>query len=304
MQKIIHADHIQKNYKDVKAVDNISLSVNEGEIFGMVGPNGAGKTTTIECLEGLRNLDSGSISVLGKNPYSDRKQLQTLVGVQLQETRFQDRIKVRELCELFSSFYTKPLDYQALLERFGLQEKVKSYVSQLSGGQRQKLSIVLALLPDPRIVFLDELTTGLDPRARRNMWNTVKGLQGEGRTIFLTTHYMEEAENLCDRLAVVDQGKIIALGTIPELIMASPIKQKIVFTASGVKPASLEKINGVHSVEMFGDEIAVYSEKVGLEEQLRKTLAGKEIRNLRTFKPNLEDVFLELTAQEQDKSNE
>ena len=304
MQKIIHADHVKKRYKETIAVDDISLSVNEGEIFGMVGPNGAGKTTTIECLEGLRDPDSGLISVLGKNPYSDRKQLQTLIGVQLQEARFQDRIKVRELCELFSSFYDKPLDYQSLLERFGLQDKVKSYVSQLSGGQKQKLSIVLALLPNPKIVFLDELTTGLDPRARRNMWNTVKGLQSEGRTIFLTTHYMEEAENLCDRLVVVDKGKIIALGTIPELITASPIKQKIVFTASGVEPESLRKINGIHGVEMFGNEIAAYAERVGLEEQLRKSLAGIEIRNLRTFKPNLEDVFLELTAQGQDKSDE
>ena len=226
---VVEVRSLCKNYGSVRAVDGISFDVKDNEIFCMVGPNGAGKTTTIECIEGLRKPDSGEIRVLGLEPYREKEKLYQLIGVQLQETSYQDSIKVWEICQLFSSFYKNPLSYEELLKKFELYEKKNSYVSKLSGGQRQKLSIILALIPNPEIVFLDELTTGLDPQARRSMWTFIKGLREEGRTIFLTTHYMEEAEYLSDRVAIMYHGHIVALDTPKNLIEKSEIEEKIIF---------------------------------------------------------------------------
>lgn len=225
----IEVEQLTKSYQYTKAVDDVSFKVKKGEIFGMLGRNGAGKSTTIECVTGLKKYDKGSVRVIGLNPAVHRKELYGRIGVQLQETAFQNKIKVYELCRLFESFYKKPHPYKKLLESFQLEEKCDSFVGDLSGGQRQKLSIVLALIPDPEIVFLDELTTGLDPQSRRSMWNYIKKLKKEGRTVFITTHYMEEAENLCDRICIIDKGKIIALDTIENVVGSCGIDLKFTF---------------------------------------------------------------------------
>jgi ABC-2 type transport system ATP-binding protein len=219
---VLSVRNLQKRYKTVEAVRGISFEVMEGEIFGIIGENGCGKTTTIESILGIRVPDEGSISVLGYNPVnassSVRKKLFNMVGVQFQETKFQDKIKVKEVCESTASLYSKAADWSSLLIDFGLEAKKESFVAQLSGGQKQRLAIVLALIPFPRLVFLDELTTGLDPKARRKIWEYLKKLQEEGVTIVLTSHYMDEIEYLCGRIAVMKQGLLTALGTPKELI--------------------------------------------------------------------------------------
>lgn len=215
---VIKVEHLRKVYNKVVAVNDISFEVQEGEIFGMVGPNGAGKTTTIECLESLRNPDSGKISVLGLNPLNDGYTLRERIGIQLQEATLYDRIRVWEALDLFASFYHHSIDWNSLLETLGLEDKRNSYINKLSGGQKQRLYIALALVNDPELIFLDELTTGLDPQARRMMWKLVQDIRNQGKTVFLTTHYMEEAEQLCNRVAIIDRGHIIALDTPENLI--------------------------------------------------------------------------------------
>ncbi len=302
---IVEVRNVVKNYGVLRAVDGISLSIEEGEIFGMVGPNGAGKTTTIECIEGLRKPDGGTISVLGLEPYKERAKLYELIGVQLQETSYDPKIKVWEICNLFSSFYDNPLPYSKLLERFELTEKRNSYVSRLSGGQKQKLSIVLALVSNPRIVFLDELTTGLDPLARRSMWELIKGLRDEGRTVFLTTHYMEEAEYLCGRVAIVDHGKIVALGTPRSLAESSGMEERIIFEGNVPDIEELKNIKGVLDVQENQGGVAVYGKGADLLQNAVSYLQAKGIsyKNLQTRTPNLEDAFLKLTGRkyEEDK---
>src|SRR5690554_467387 len=220
---VIEVVGLSKNYGSLQAVRQVSFRVAEGMIFGILGPNGAGKTTTMECMIGLRNRTEGSITVLGLDPEKHRHELFNDVGVQLQETVYQSQAKVFELCELFTAMYEKPLNYKELLERFDLSGKIKSTVGSLSGGQRQKLAIVLALVSNPRLVFLDELTTGLDPSARREIWTYIKELQDEGRTIVMTTHYMEEAALLCDEICLFNQGEIVAQGTVDEVIAQADI---------------------------------------------------------------------------------
>lgn len=221
-EPVLSVSNLKKKYKTVEAVRGISFNVMEGEIFGIIGENGCGKTTTIESILGIRIPDEGNISVLGINPIkassSHRKTLFNMVGVQFQETRFQDKIKVQEVCEAACSLYSNAADWQILLEDFGLETKSNNYVAQLSGGQKQRLAIVLALIPNPRIVFLDELTTGLDPKARRKIWKYLKDLQEKGLTIILTSHYMDEVEFLCNRIAVMKAGLIAAIGTPKELV--------------------------------------------------------------------------------------
>ena len=303
---VVEVRSLCKNYGNVRAVDGISFDVEDNEIFCMVGPNGAGKTTTIECIEGLRKPDSGEIRVLGLEPYREKEKLYQLIGVQLQETSYQDSIKVWEICQLFSSFYKNPLSYEELLKRFELYEKRNSYVSKLSGGQRQKLSIILALIPNPEIVFLDELTTGLDPQARRSMWTFIKGLREEGRTIFLTTHYMEEAEYLSDRVAIMHHGHIVALDTPKNLIEKSEIEEKIIFEADVQNTEDLKSVNGVSNVQTNKGTITVYGRGKDLLTNVVNHLQSKGInyRNLQTKTPNLEDVFLKLTGYkyEEDKN--
>ena len=215
---VIHVEGIRKTYGSTVAVDEVSFEVRPGEIFGLIGPNGAGKTTTMECVEGLRTPDRGRIAVLGLDPVRDARTLQERTGVQLQEAQLQKRIKVHEAVALWASLYRSPLDGDRLLDQLGLSEKRHAWFMTLSGGQKQRLFIALALINDPELVFLDELTTGLDPQARRTIWDLVRGIRQRGKTVLLTTHLMEEAEKLCDRVAILDHGRIVDIGAPAELV--------------------------------------------------------------------------------------
>lgn len=223
--KTIRIDALCKAYGNTQAVNNVSLSVERGEVFGLLGANGAGKSTTIECVLGTKRFDSGSISILGMNPQTERKELFERVGVQFQESSYQDKITVAELCEVTQALYKYPLDYTGLLKQFGISDKYKSQVSELSGGQKQRLFIVLALIPNPDVVFLDELTTGLDVRARRDVWKCLSNLKRKGLTIFLTSHFMDEIEALCDRICILKKGTSIFYGTVQEAIAGSPFEK-------------------------------------------------------------------------------
>ncbi|MGA7098586.1 MAG: ABC transporter ATP-binding protein [Acidimicrobiia bacterium] len=229
---VIEVDGLVKSYDDRVVVDDVTFSVEEGEIFAILGPNGAGKTTTVESIAGLRTPDSGWIRVFGFDPLEDRAQVRSNLGVQLQESRFQDRVKAREVVETFAAFYPDPLDVSSLLERLGLSDKADTRYARLSGGQQQRLSIAVALVGRPRAVILDELTTGLDPQARRETWGLVEDLRDSGVTILLVTHFMEEAERLADRLALIDEGRLVALDTPQGLIDRVGLEQRIRFTTS------------------------------------------------------------------------
>ena len=295
---IIEVNKLVKTYGSLKAVDNISFSVNEGEVFGMLGPNGAGKTTTLECVIGLRQPDSGSVEVLSLNPQVDRQQLYQKIGVQLQETSYQDKIKVFELCELFQGFYSNPYPYQELLQRFELTDKTNAYINKLSGGQKQKISIILALIANPQIVFLDELTTGLDPGARRLMWSYLQNLKGEGRTIVMTTHYMEEAEYLCDRIAIVDSGCIKALGSVDEVINMADLYTEVSFRSEHNVVDILTKGLNAAVVEQEGQQAKVLSKDKNVLSKIVQLLteSGIDYQQIAIKHPNLEDAFLKLTG--------
>lgn len=214
-----------KSYGNTQAVNNVSISVKPGEVFGLLGANGAGKSTTIECVLGTKKFDSGAISILGMNPQTERRELFERVGVQFQESNYQDKLTVAELCEVTQSLYKQHSDYAELLKQFGLLDKCKSQVSELSGGQKQRLFIILALIPNPEVVFLDELTTGLDARARREVWKELLNLKKKGLTIFLTSHFMDEVETLCDRICILKKGESIFYGTVQEAIAGSPYEK-------------------------------------------------------------------------------
>src|SRR5438477_2519521 len=228
---VISVSHLGKRYGRTVAVDDVSLEVFEGEIFGLIGPNGAGKTTTMECVEGNRVPDKGTISVLGLDPQRDANTLRPRIGVQHQEAQLQKRIKVWEAVDLWQSLYPRAVNGDALLARLGLESKRNSWFMTLSGGQKQRLFIALALIHEPEVVFLDELTTGLDPQARRAIWSLVTGIRDRGTTVFLTTHLMEEAERLCDRVAIIEHGRIIELGTPDELVQKHCPERTVVFTS-------------------------------------------------------------------------
>lgn len=225
MEKTIEVNKLCKSYANVRVLDEVSFQISRGEVFGLLGANGAGKSTTIECILGTKKQDSGFVAVLGMNPQKERKKLFERVGVQFQEGNYQERIRVDELCKVSTSLYKNPLDYLELLKKFGLIEKQKSMVSELSGGQRQRLFIVLSLIPNPEVVFLDELTTGLDPRARREVWKILLKLKEQGLTIFLTSHYMDEVEALCDKVMILKKGKTIFYGSVKEAVSSSPFNQ-------------------------------------------------------------------------------
>ncbi len=212
----IRIDGLCKSYGDVQAVKGVSISVNRGEVLGLLGANGAGKSTLIECILGTRKPDRGTVSILGMDPKKERRKLFERVSVQFQESSYQEKITVEELCRLTHALYRKPRDYTELLKRFGIAEQRKKPVNELSGGQKQRLFIVLALIPDPEVVFLDELTTGLDSRARKEVWRCLSELKGQGLTIFLTSHFMDEVEALCDRICIMKKGEQVFLGTIEE----------------------------------------------------------------------------------------
>jgi ABC-2 type transport system ATP-binding protein len=298
---VVEVRDLVKQYPGIRAVDEISFDVHAGEIFGMVGPNGAGKTTTIECLEGLRRHDGGTIQVLGLDPLRDRYQLRERIGVQFQSAALPDRIKVWEALDLFAAFYGRSTDWQTLLEQMGLAEKKDAYFNKLSGGQKQRVFIALALVNKPDLAFLDELTTGLDPQARRAMWDQVRAIREQGTTVFLTTHFMEEAERLCDRVAILDHGKIVALDTPQNLIASLGAENRVVFeVAAPLDEASLRAVPGVVRVERIGERVVVYGQGDRLVGGVVTALeaAGIRFENLRTEQPTLEDVFLALTGKE------
>jgi ABC-2 type transport system ATP-binding protein len=302
MGTIIQVEGLRKTYGTTTAVDGISFEVEENEIFGMVGPNGAGKTTTIECLEGLRKRDGGSVSVLGVDPQVEGQTLRLRAGMQLQQSNLPDRMKVWEALDLYASFYPKAVDWRDLLPRLGLEDKRNTSFSKLSGGQKQRLFIALALLPDPLLVFLDELTTGLDPQARHAIWELVREMRGRGKTVFLTTHFMEEAERLCDRVAILDHGKLVALDTPTALISDLGEMERVVFSVSAGLPAVFtEALAETAQVEVQGEWVTVrgrIGRKVPLVSEVVGLLSAQGIsfRNLRTEQSNLEDVFLRLTG--------
>ncbi|KNF09103.1 ABC-type multidrug transport system, ATPase component [Gottschalkia purinilytica] len=225
METTIKVDKLCKSYAGIRAVENFDISVSRGEVFGLLGANGAGKSTTIECILGTKKPDSGTVSILRMNPYTERKKLFERVGVQFQEANYQDKITVMELCQETYCLYKKPADYEALLKQFGLENKIKNMVNELSGGQKQRLFIVLALISNPDVVFLDELTTGLDTKARRSVWNSLSELKKKGLTIFLTSHFMDEVETLCDRIGILKNGRLIFSGTVQEAIATSPYEK-------------------------------------------------------------------------------
>jgi ABC-2 type transport system ATP-binding protein len=296
----IEVDSLAKAYGRLKAVDGVSFSVGTGEIFGLVGPNGAGKTTTIECLEGMRSPDGGKVRVLGLDPRKDGRELRERIGVQLQQSALPDDIKVWEALDLFASYYRKPAPWEPLIEKLEIADKRNARFSKLSGGQKQRLFIALALVNDPELVFLDELTTGLDPHARRSMWDLVRAIRERGKTVFLTTHYMEEAEHLCDRVLVIDHGRIVALDSPADLVRGLKSEIRILFTAEpGFDPEPLRTLPGVARVEKNGEKIIVAGQGDRLIVVVVNALdaAGARFRDLRTEQPDLEDVFLALTAE-------
>lgn len=297
MTSIISVQKLRKTYGKLVAVDDISFEVAEGEIFGLLGPNGAGKTTAVECLQGLRTADSGEIRVLGLDARRETAALRRRIGSQLQESALPDRIKVWEALDLFASVAPDVLDWQTLLEQWGLAEKRRASFGSLSGGQRQRLFIALALVNNPKIVFLDEMTTGLDPAARRVAWELIRAIRDRGTTVVLVTHFMDEAENLCDRLAVVDRGKVIAADTPQGLITRHTSAIRAIFSSAKTDLPWLEKIPGVKKVTIRGQRVEV--EGGGpLLALVAAALVEHGIvpADLRVEQPSLEDVFLKLTG--------
>lgn len=222
MKTCIEVKNLTKRYSNRVAVCNLNLSVEKGEVFGLLGPNGAGKSTTIDCILGLKSFEKGTVSVLGLDPVKERKRLFERVGVQLQSSSYQGNIRVGEVCDEIAALYQKPADYRNLLAQFQLEQYLKQPVAKLSGGEKQKLSILLALIPQPEVIFLDELTTGLDTEARRSVWQVLMDLKEKGLTIFLTSHYMDEVEALCNRICIINQGHALVTDTVPRLIQNSP----------------------------------------------------------------------------------
>jgi ABC-2 type transport system ATP-binding protein len=296
---VVRVENLRKLYGTTIAVSDVSFEVQQGEIFGLIGPNGAGKTTTMECVEGLRSPDRGAIAVLGLDPVRDVYRLQDRVGVQLQEAQLQKRIKVREAVDLWASLYRKAVDVNRLLEQLGLVEKRNAWFMTLSGGQKQRLFIALALINDPELVFLDELTTGLDPQARRAIWDLVRGIRQRGKTVFMTTHLMDEAERLCDRVAVIDRGRIVDIGSPSVLIRRHcPERTVVVTTPQESADAVFGALPDVIAVERRDQDVAIRGRGDDLVTDVIQCIAAKSIpvRDFRTESPTLEDVFLTLTG--------
>jgi ABC-2 type transport system ATP-binding protein len=297
---VIEVSGFRKTYGRTVAVDEISFAVNDGEIFGLIGPNGAGKTTTLECVEGLNKPDRGSIRVLGLDPFRDVYRLQHRIGVQLQQAQLQKRIKVWEAVHLWASLYGKPVaDGERLLEQLGLADKRQSWFMTLSGGQKQRLFIVLALINDPEVVFLDELTTGLDPQARRTIWDLVRGIRDRGKTVLLTTHLMEEAERLCDRVAIIEHGRIIDIDT-PARLVARHCPERTVELTSNHPGAEdvFRAIARLESISRHGDRLVLRGRGEDFVTEVIRCVSkhGIHVSDFRTVLPNLEDVFLRLTG--------
>jgi ABC-2 type transport system ATP-binding protein len=296
---VVHVEGIRKHYGRTVAVEDVSFDVRQGEIFGLIGPNGAGKTTTMECVEGLRSPDRGTIAVLGLDPVRDVYRLQDRIGVQLQEAQLQKRIKVREAVDLWASLYRKSVDAGHLLEQLGLVEKQNAWFMTLSGGQKQRLFIALALINDPELVFLDELTTGLDPQARRAIWELVRGIRQRGKTVFMTTHLMDEAERLCDRVAIIDRGRIIDIDSPAALVRRHcPERTVIVTTSQQSADALFRQLPVVTAVERRNGDVLIQGRGDDFVTNVIQCLAVHAIpvTDLRTESPTLEDVFLRVTG--------
>ena len=298
---VITVNSLRKHYGDVKAVDGISFEVQEGEIFGFLGPNGAGKTTIIEIIEGYKTPDSGSVTTLSLDPRKDGYDLKERIGIMLQETSLYPDLRVGELLRLFACYYRDPADPDALLEMIGLKEKKRACVRELSGGQRQRMTFILALINDPELLFLDEPTAGLDPQSRRVLWEWIRFAREKGKTVFLTTHYIEEAEDLCDRVAIIDHGKIIALDTPKRLVASLDVEHRIEFVTDGsLDSARLAEIPGVGKVIEAGrGAFVLYVNEPQPVLGALMALAEREglaLRDLRIEGATLEDVFIRLTG--------
>jgi ABC-2 type transport system ATP-binding protein len=297
MKPVIQVASLKKTYGSITAVDNLSFEVFEGEIFGFLGPNGAGKTTTVECVQGLRHPDSGSLQVLGLDPRLETQTLRRRIGSQLQESALPDRIRVWEALDLFASLTSKSIHWHTLLEQWGLADKRKASFASLSGGQRQRLFIALALVNRPEIVFLDEMTTGLDPGARRTAWELIRAIRENGTTIVLVTHFMEEAEKLCDRVAIVDHGRIVALDSPQKLITQHASAVRIIFTSDFPDLSWLSTIPEVQKVERKGPHVEIEGHGAVLALVAAALVAhGITPSDLRLEQPTLEDIFLKLTG--------
>jgi ABC-2 type transport system ATP-binding protein len=297
---VLQVENLVKRYADVEAVRGVSFAVKEGEVFGLLGPNGAGKTTTIEILEGLRTLDSGKVSVCGLDPQRNSEQLKNEIGAALQSTSLPDKLRTFEALRLFASFYSRRRNPEELLRRFGLEDKRDTFYSKLSGGQKQRLALAMALVNDPRVLFLDEPTAGLDPQVRREIYDIIEELKREKKTIVMTTHYIEEAERLCDRVAIVDHGKVIAMGTPRELKERSGDKTRIeVRLARQESELALRGLDGVSDCRNFNGGYVLHCQRppqaiVALVKHLEAQ--GNELVSLEIATPSLEDVFIELTG--------
>ncbi|RMF70349.1 MAG: ABC transporter ATP-binding protein [Calditrichaeota bacterium] len=292
--------NVCKSYGDLKAVDDLSFTAHRGEIFGLLGPNGAGKTTTLEMIEGLRKPDRGEIFIDGCDVQKELDQVKQIIGVQLQSTSIYNKIKVGEALKLFGGYYQKRRSVDELLDLVSLQDKKDVYHMKLSGGQQQRFALALALVNDPTVVFLDEPTTGLDPQARHNLWEIIAKMKSDEKTVILTTHYMDEAERLCDRIAIIDHGRKIAEGSPAELIARLDVDSCLEFNSEDrLQPADLQNLPAVSKVLHKGDQTELFSRNphgtlLELMELARSK--GVEIKNLHVRRPTLEDLFLELTG--------
>jgi ABC-2 type transport system ATP-binding protein len=297
---ILQVENLVKRYGDVEAVRGVSFNVEEGEVFGLLGPNGAGKTSTVEIMEGLRTADSGRVSVCGMDPQKNPQELKHQIGAALQSTSLPDKLRVIEALRLFASFYRRHRSPEELLKRFGLEEKRNTFYNQLSGGQKQRLALAMALVNDPKVLFFDEPTAGLDPQVRREIYDIIEELRREKKTIVMTTHYIEEAERLCDRVAIVDHGTVIALGTPRELKERSGDKARLEVRLSRPEPQEiLKNLEGVSECRILGDSYILQCQRppqaiVSLVKHLEST--DNELVSLEIATPSLEDVFIELTG--------
>jgi ABC-2 type transport system ATP-binding protein len=298
MSAVIEVRNLHKRYGDLVAVDDVSFSVEAGEIYGILGSNGAGKTTTVECVEGLRTADRGEIRVLGLDPVRDRAELTQRLGVQLQQSELPERIRVGEALDLYAAFYRHPADVSALVDALDLGAKLRTPYRKLSGGQKQRVSIALAMIGNPDVLVLDELTTGLDPQARRDTWQLIERVRGRGVTILLVTHFMEEAERLCDRIALIDSGRVAVVDTPAGFAGRAQIEQRIQFrTAEPFDHALLTELRDVSSVQQRGELIVVTGNDNALN-AITSVLARHQIvaQQLRVDQPSLEDAFVSLTG--------
>lgn len=298
-RSVIEVNGIQKRYGKTVAVADVSFTVLDGEIFGLIGPNGAGKTTTMECIEGVRKADAGMIKVLGLDPQRDQHVLQERIGVQLQQAQLQKRIKVWEAVHLWASLYPKSVNGERLLDQLGLAAKRNDWFMNLSGGQKQRLFIALALINDPDVVFLDELTTGLDPQARHAIWELVRDIRTRGKTVFLTTHLMEEAERLCDRVAIIEHGRVLEVDTPSRLVAKHISARSVILTTDD--PGAEERFKGIRrmtAVERAESTYTIRGEGEEFISEVIHCLSESKIRvtDFRTVLPSLEDVFLALTG--------